>query len=334
MGEITLLVGNGINRTENTNGPSWERLLENLQQDIGQSFDLKNDFKPFPMAFEEMLLTNCSNYDLRLRNYKKSISKTFLDFVPNPFHAQLVNSKNVRHIFTTNYDYGFERVLVPHFSNTSGSETQFITKEIKHNLRRRNVIGEKSIWHIHGEIYDPKTYHKDKRHFKEESILLGYEHYSESLKVIQDYRIGRNKWARTPLKTKLSDDVDLGTSWVDYFFTSRMLIFGLDLSFSEIDLWYVLNYRARLLSSYSSKANIPKALKRSKLLYFVPNITKKNIEVMAKKNKREEEKIRRDLDKMKARAELLLAFGVEIENITCKSYDDFYQKIIDSNLKP
>ena len=37
--------------------------------------------------------------------------------------------------FTTNYDYGFERVLIPDFSNLNQSDTDFITKEIKHNLR-------------------------------------------------------------------------------------------------------------------------------------------------------------------------------------------------------
>ena len=333
MSELTLLIGNGINRLGNSQGPSWGQLLNSIQDKIGMRIDLDNDFKPFPMAFEEMLLTNCKDYEKRLKNFKKSISEAFLAAEPNAYHTQIVNSKYVKNILTTNYDYGFERVLVSEFSNIKESETGFITKEIKHNLRRRNLIDNKSIWHIHGEIYDPKKYNKDKRHFKEESILIGYEHYSESLKVMQDYKNGRNNWAKTPLKTKLSQDIDLGTSWVDYFLTTELLIIGLDLSFSEIDLWYVLNYRARLISEYQTKSSMPVALKKSKIRFCIPKITKKNVVEMAKKNKKEEEKINRDLDKMKARADLLKAFEVLTEEIPSLDYEDFYQKFININLK-
>ena len=333
MSDIALLIGNGVNRLGNNDGPSWGQLLTSIQDEIGMEIDLDNDFKPFPMAFEEMLLTNCKDYEKRLKDFKKSISVAFLAAKPNSYHQQIVESKYVKNILTTNYDYGFERVLVPEFSNISESETDFITKEIKHNLRRRNVIGEKSIWHIHGEIYDPKKYSKDKRHFKEESILIGYEHYSESLKVMQDYKNGRNNWAKTPLKTKLNENVDLGSSWIDYFLISELLIIGLDLSFSEIDLWYILNYRARLISEYQTKSSMPIALKKSKIRFFMPKITKRNVEEMAKNNKKEEEKISRDLDKMKARADLLKAFEVNTEEILSKNYEDFYQKFIDSNLK-
>lgn len=333
MPELTLLLGNGINRLGNSHGPSWGQLLESIQDKIGMRIDLDNDFKPFPMAFEEMLLTNCKDYENRLKDFKRSISEAFLAAKPNIYHTQIVQSNYVKNILTTNYDYSFERVLLPEFSNIRESETSFLTKEIKHNLRRRNLINNKSIWHIHGEIYDPKNYHKDKRHFKEESILIGYEHYSESLKVMQDYKNGRNKWARTPLKTKLSQDIDLGTSWIDFLLTTEMLIIGLDLSFSEIDLWYILNYRARLLSEYQSKSSMPATLKKSKITFVMPKITKKNVIEMSKKNKKEEEKINRNLDKMKARADVLKAFAVDTEEILSLNYEDFYQKFINSYLK-
>lgn len=333
MSDITLLVGNGINRLGNSKGPSWSQLLDSIQEKIGKKIDLENDFKPFPMAFEEMLLTNCNDYENRLKSFKKSISAAFFAAKPNEYHHQIVSSKYVKNILTTNYDYGFERVLIPDFSNLNQSDTDFITKEIKHNLRRRNVIGMKSIWHIHGEIYDPKRYSQDKRHFKEESILIGYEHYSESLKVMQDYKNGRNNWASMSLKNKLNKNFDLGSSWIDYILTSKLLIIGLDLSFSEIDLWYILNYRARLKSEYQTKSSMPAALKKSKIIFFIPKITRRNVEEMAKKNKKEEEKIKRDLDKMRARADLLKAFEVTTEEISSKNYEDFYQKFIDSNLK-
>ena len=331
MQELTLLIGNGINRLGNKQGPSWGQLLNSIQKSIGKEIDLNNDFKPFPMAFEEMLLTNCNNYEARLKSFKKGISEAFLAAKPNDFHRQIVNSKYVKNIFTTNYDYGFERVLISDFSNLKKNETTHITKEIKYSLRRKNEIESKSIWHIHGEIYDPKTFNKEKKRFKEESILIGYEHYSESLKVLQDYKNGRNNWAQTPLKTKLNDNAGLGSAWIDYFFTSELLIFGLDLGFSEIDLWWVLNYRARLFSEYRTKSARPNSFRNSKIRYFYPKITKKSIAEMEISDN-EKEKIKRDLDKMKARADLLRAFAVEIEEIPCKDYENFFQKIINNNL--
>ena len=77
MSDITLLVGNGINRLGNSQGPSWSQLLDSIQEKIGKKIDLENDFKPFPMAFEEMLLTNCNDYENRLKSFKKSNYKSF-----------------------------------------------------------------------------------------------------------------------------------------------------------------------------------------------------------------------------------------------------------------
>jgi hypothetical protein len=230
MKETVILLGNGINRLGNQTGPSWGQLLHELQCKIDCSVDLANDFKPFPMAFEEMLMTNCIDYVDRLKLFKKTISNTFKETTPNNIHEKILTSSSVKNILTTNYDYSLEKVFIPDFSNQGIRQTSFITKEIKYSLRRRNTISDsnnkskKNIWHIHGELYDPKNYSTEKKHFKEESILIGYEHYSEALKVMQDYKNGRNNWARTPLKKKLLDSIDLGTSWVDFFFTENVLI--------------------------------------------------------------------------------------------------------------
>lgn len=339
MKETVLLIGNGLNRIGNQPGPSWGSLLNDLQNEIGCVIDLSNDFKPFPMAFEEMLMTNCTNYGKRLKMFKEKISKTFLESTPNAFHKQIVLNNEVKNIITTNYDYAFEKVLINDYSNREvDKQTEFSTKEIKYSLRRRNSIREpqsnvtKNIWHIHGELYDPKNYALDKKHYKEESILIGYEHYSESLKVMQDYKNGKNKWAETPLKIKLLQGSTLGSSWVDYFFTSKLIIIGLDLSFSEIDLWWLLNFRARWLKEFGTKANIPKAIK-GEVLFIYPTFSSKAINEVAKEYKIDKSRVERDVEKNKARGEVLQAFEITVEHISSKDYEDFYQKFIDRYLQ-
>lgn len=337
MNENVILLGNGINRLGKEAGPSWSQLLSNLQSEINSVVDINNDFKPFPMAFEEMLMTNCTDYVQRLKHFKKTISKTFIETTPNDIHKKILLTNSVKNILTTNYDYALEKALVPNFSNQDLRQTNFVTKEIKYSLRRRNSILdnvnkiEKNIWHIHGELYDPKNYHDEKKHFKEESILIGYEHYSEALKVMQDYKNGRNKWAKTPLKQKLLDSVDLGSSWMDYFFSGKLFIIGLDLSFSEIDIWWLLNFRARWLKELGAKENIPSSIK-GEIFFLFPTFSSKVIGNVAKDLKIKQEKVIRDIERNRARAEVLQAFEVITEEIAAKDYDDFYQKFINRHL--
>ncbi|MGN6400885.1 MAG: SIR2 family protein [Flavisolibacter sp.] len=335
MKETVILIGNGINRLGKQAGPSWGSLLNSLQNEVGCNVDLQNDFKPFPMAFEEMLMTNCTHYVDRLKLFKKAISKTFLETSPNEFHKKIIDSQKVKHILTTNYDYAFEKVIVHDFSNREVSETAFKTKEIKYSLRRRNVLsynsGELNVWHIHGELYDPKNYQNEKKHFKEESILIGYEHYSEALKVMQDYKNGKNKWAKTPLKRKLLESQDLQTSWIDFFFTSKLIIVGLDLSFSEIDLWWLLNFRARWLKEFGTKRNVPSSIKGEvRLLY--PVFNSKAAGDVAKQYKVKKESVNRDVEKNKARGEVLKAFDVQVEEVGSKNYEHFYDQFISRHL--
>jgi len=337
MKETSLLLGNGVNRLGQGGGPSWGQLLKDLQRSVNCSVDLQNDFKPFPMAFEEMLMTNCSDYGQRIRKFKSTISKTFKETIPNHIHQKILASNAVTNYLTTNYDYSLEKVFIPDFSNLDQKQTTFVTKEIKYSLRRRNSIfdplsgAEKKIWHIHGELYDPKNYQEQKRNYKEESILIGYEHYSEALKVMQDYKNGRNKWAKTPLKQKLLQSSSLGESWIDYFFTTKLIIVGLDLSFSEIDLWWLLNFRARWLKEYGSKNRIPLNI-RGQVIFMYPNFDAKAVKGVAKTFKISSETVRRDVEKNMARAQVLRAFEVDIEEVQSKDYEDFYLKVIARHL--
>ncbi len=50
-----LLIGNGINRVDPEQSLSWGGLLQQLRQELQMEVEAPNDFKPFPLAFEEIL---------------------------------------------------------------------------------------------------------------------------------------------------------------------------------------------------------------------------------------------------------------------------------------
>jgi hypothetical protein len=56
------------------------------------------------------------------------------------------------------------------------------------------------------------------------------------------------------------------------------------------------------------------------------------IENVAKENSVDKEKVKRDMEKNKARSEVLKAFEVNIEEIPSKDYENFYQQFISRHL--
>jgi hypothetical protein len=118
---------------------------------------------------------------------------------------------NFNNILTTNYDYNFTPYA-----------TGIKTKETKYSLYRYQMYNNTKIWHIHGEINAP------------ESIMIGYEHYMSSIHNIQ-------------INQKENQKENKKISWIDIFLNDNIYILGLGLDFGEIDLWWLLSYRNRLI---------------------------------------------------------------------------------------
>lgn len=49
------------------------------------------------------------------------------------------------------------------------------------------------------------------------------------------------------MKNKIKNQDFDGYSWIEFFFNSHVHILGLSLDYSETDLWWLLNKRARLM---------------------------------------------------------------------------------------
>lgn len=225
----TILFGNGLNRAA-PGAISWSELLDSVKG----ARQFNNSSLPNTMIYERIYLDRKQAKDeLRII---QDIAKALEGQAANELYKDLIDLKFENYL-TTNYDYAFEKAisLPPKLAGT----------EEVYSLRRyRSYSTEEfhtKLWSIHGEIDHPK------------SIMLGLDHYCGSISKLDAYIKGSYSTQREgkpvsvrPMKTKLNDQNFCHTAWVDLFFSGDVHIIGLSLDFSETDLWWVLNKRARL----------------------------------------------------------------------------------------
>ena len=229
---ISLLFGNGINRLNNTEA-SWENVLQQINAGNPTARELELvKHKPFALLYEEILLASVSvtGY-LDEMPLKRRIASLVDGLQNNEFHQRVMASR-VRHILTTNYDYNFEKSARQPFPRAN------IQVETKYSAYRRRSVGEKFVWHIHGEVMAPAT------------ITLGYDQYSGYLQKLRSHATAEREGEKgSPFKGHVLDfdqNEERPYSWLDIFFRDDMHIVGLGLDFTEIDLWWALTYKGRL----------------------------------------------------------------------------------------
>lgn len=233
----TVLFGNGINRISD-NAVSWDVLLDKIKG----SNHFKNGNLPNTMVYERIFMDQHKEEkksqkadELKIKN---SIAEAMKSQDSNEVFELLV-SLDVENYLTTNYDYAFEKAMnIP---------PEKLSTEDIYSLRRKRkyltATGPKYLWSIHGEIEQPK------------SIMLGLDHYCGSVSKIDSYVKGTYKHTVSgknipvaSMRDKLQSQNFCFTSWVDLFFSSNVHILGLSLDYSETDLWWILNKRARFVT--------------------------------------------------------------------------------------
>ena len=239
----SVFVGNGINQLRGSEY-SWRNVLIALAKSCGRP-ELAQDRaeKPFTLLFEEMVLCDDDTPDQEDR-LKEKVARLVKRIDPIHVHQRIRNLQ-VRHILTPNYDYALERAMVsPHELANFGRENRY-------SLFRRRQSGAQFIWHIHGEADHPAT------------IMLGHDQYVGYLVKIKTYlspaRGHRDASAdpRSPLIGGCTDfdDGDWPFSWLDVFLRDDVHILGFSLDYTEIGLWWLITYKARL------RANNPRTPK-------------------------------------------------------------------------
>lgn len=297
----TLLFGNGLNYKI---GQSWDELLEDLKH----NHTINNDTLPNTMIYEQILLrrleyekfdyinkqNNLSNEEFNIKE-EVSAYMQHLD-IPNIYH-DIINL-NFANYLTTNYDNIFIKAYQQSYRNKVIIKD--LSTETLYSIRRYKQLNNNSrLWHIHGEINQPK------------SIMLGMDHYIGSVSKIDDYIKGNYKFSNKKVKYSMEDKIKRNSfdyiSWIELFFNSDVHILGFGLDYSEIDLWSILNKRSRLMH----KVNI-----NNKIFFYEKKLSCINCKNIPENVKKYEEKM-----------ELLKSFNVIVVELDC-DYNKLYQNAI------
>lgn len=250
MNKKALLIGNDINNA--TESYSWQDLINGLLEYARIDRDLNQVNKPFPMLYEEIYLNSARAHNTPESRLKKYIASQTRKMNPNKIHKDILDL-GIENILTTNYDLSFENAAG---LNINKCRNKGYIKESLYNVFRYHQTSSHKIWHIHGSQTVPKT------------ITLGYEHYSGFLQQMRNYVATGTKgnYAKRdflPIVKRIQMNDIKYESWIDLFFTHDIYIFGLNLDFVEMHLWWLLTYRARLIVENRCKLD-------NKIFYFYP----------------------------------------------------------------
>lgn len=246
--EAAILIGNGLNRCYKGAIP-WGMLLQDIADEYGVSFNHNN---PFPLEFEsitnQILSKEKAPSDAVYKKLKQKISRIVNEQKPeaNSLHVLFTNELPVNHILTTNYDYMLE---YSYSAVWTSYQLQKDAAETKYSIYRQANIGQKRFYHIHGESRYPTT------------LCLGYEHYAGYLSKMREYLKAAPNIPQKINKVQLPEK----ESWLNLFFTHDIYIVGLTLDSCEIDLWWLLTYRAYLY--YSNDSGL-RSLMKNKITIF------------------------------------------------------------------
>lgn len=242
--ENTIFFGNGINRLSPGN-ISWDQLLSKIK---GPRKFEDNDL-PNTMIYERIILERPSTHKEILDDefeVKQEISGLMQNVLTNEIYVELFNL-NAQHYLTTNYDYAFINSIMG--LDEVNLPIQEYSTEGVYSMRRSKRISnrkqqKKYVWQIHGEIRKPAT------------IMLGLDHYCGAIGKIDNYIKGHYKYKKDKttiveksIEEKYKNKSFNNSSWVELFFTSNVHIFGFSLDYAEIDLWWIINKRARMKKS-------------------------------------------------------------------------------------
>jgi len=235
----SVLFGNGLNRVGESQ-LEWTELINKIKAPN----EFINGKLPNTFVYERALFQKDSLQDIKEleKKIKVYISDLLKDIKVNKLYQNLLDL-NFYNYITTNYD----NIFLNYILKDGKFHSQSTNKESTYSLRRKESIFENNnkercrIWNIHGSIKRPS------------SIMLGIDHYCKSVSKIDDYVNGKyefngiNKKSNKKLTDKIMN-VDFDDySWVELFFNSNIHIVGFSLDYCEIDLWWIINKRARLL---------------------------------------------------------------------------------------
>jgi hypothetical protein len=252
-----LFIGNGLNRCY-YHDLAWNNLLKEIASEYNISMNTQNSF---PMEFECIINQILEKEKVPSDKIYSDVKSKIVSHIRsvkelrNPLHERFMEIP-VHAVITSNYDYLLERAYngFPCIDECS-TNRQKGHAENKYSLNRYTTIKDRRFYHMHGELSKPDT------------LCLGSEHYAGYLARIRE-SIKRsdeeNKINKDHILEIMRSETERNT-WVDLLFNKDIHIVGLGLSQCEIDLWWVITYRAFLY--YTNKFDARNNLK-NKITYY------------------------------------------------------------------
>lgn len=233
----SVFFGNGLNHYSDNN-VTWGELLTL----INKASEPLGENVPYPLKFEQIILSHSfgdKKIDEIELTIKNEISSLLNDIHTNQFYEELIEL-NFTNYISTNYDYALINAyqkLYPEQGISFKSTEKIYSIRRHYNLNIPDELNSK-FWQIHGEVKVPK------------SIMLGLDQYCGSIGKIDRYLKGQgliNKIKVSSIAEKLKSNEFDGNSWIEAFFNTDVHMIGFGLDYSETDIWWMLNRRAREL---------------------------------------------------------------------------------------
>ena len=226
-----LLLGNGILRLRG--GVSWEALLQHIAVNDEIPDDVLRDI-PLAMRVEALCGVDVEGARLRAAGefepMEACVTDTLKRLLRLPWDC----------VLTTNYTYEAEGVLLGK-DRFDREDRRRALACMDGSVRRRDnlhfcyIMERKGlpplpVWHIHGDLG------------RSESMILSYYSYARTISRLQKYN--------RQLKNAFQDAVEAGRvvtprSWTDWFIMGDVYSVGFGYDFSEFDLWWAAERKAR-----------------------------------------------------------------------------------------
>jgi hypothetical protein len=291
--QTTVFYGNGVNLLSK-NGKTWDNILREIS--VGQilppigSNTLKYEYIVLPKDKYIEVGHGCTFTVAGVKVTEmidteediKTKLKDVMSHYEAPAYYDKLAELEADNYITTNYETFLNAPLIKRGYKMKHTECSIRNIEAHYTF----INGEKKIrlWNMHGSFE------------VENDIMLGLYEYGESI-----YKL---KCMFEPQKGKLNAEIK-ENSWPNIMLHSNVYILGFGLGYEEIDLWYFLTVRKRLIRE--------KIIERNKIVYYSINDN--------------------SLDTGKAK--LLEALDVKVEPIPFdwserayeKAYDKIYKRI-------
>ena len=253
--ENTLFLGNGFSKSIFSDVPSWGSLYKEVKSTLNSNYTIL-----YEKYFLEKKRKGYSEEAVKeelVETIRKGFSGNNIKEENNNLNkfGQYLNDYGINNIITTNYDYGIETILET-WCGYERKEPKNLSKEDIYSIRTYKLFVHKEtghhvqLWKIHGDLDRIK------------SIMLGYDQYCGSLSKLDSYIKGcyRSSHNVNFKSIKKMDEKCVlqqfdEISWIELFFRTDVYIIGFGLDFSEIDIWWILNKRARLMIDISNIKN-------------------------------------------------------------------------------